>query len=700
MNKILNDFIEKLRTNQKLQYEFKKCKTLKQSYDRFMKGKCSYEEYEDFFEDLIKRKAQLSDQDLEQVCGGISLKKMLAPITIVTMLTGSGAILANNVMSSGQNSIFSSFSQSVEKNNVETICDGQIQFSAGNDSIVLKGVDEQNPAKLDISNDLSSKLKFHKNKTLKIGAGIESIKLEDQDIDISCALDLKSVDLGENNSKYKIVDSSLWAIDEDGNLSKNLGFINKSIIYDFCFDRIDELPKLEGNQEFENLGQEEDFRAFLALPNRDQLKEKREYVIYKPNQKKTDKDDSLTNKTTINEKKVYDDIQNVVWELTEKVEKRTPPDGMSENDIQSGIKENKYSKNYKMNKYWRIAKAIYRWVAKNISYDDDSLVESCRKPQDPLFVFQSKTGVCAGFSNLTNLMMRMAGIPSLKVSTLKNQNSDKTVHGYTAIYLPSNQNSNDALGDSVFKSKEAGWALLDSTWGATGDSTKKEVESKSNINKKDRLKENFPGFYSQNSSLKDDNKKILDFKSHKISHFSSGLSNVQDSPLYNKDFTNFSRGNLEFTLGGSVQEPTICIKARKGQQIKNLKISDIPQSLLKYGYSIEITNGIESLTIDKDDDIKLKISDSCQLKTANASPENKKYFADEIAIWEKNSNNEPEKLVKVFRQNGVCGKNQNQVKYSIEEDKISLEGKNINTQKLPHSLKLISQKFNKPFQTN
>ena len=77
MNKILNDFIEKLRTNQKLQCEFKKCKTLKQSYDRFMEGKCSYEEYESFFEDLIKRKAQLSDQDLEQVCGGISLKKCL-----------------------------------------------------------------------------------------------------------------------------------------------------------------------------------------------------------------------------------------------------------------------------------------------------------------------------------------------------------------------------------------------------------------------------------------------------------------------------------------------------------------------------------------------------------------------------------------------------------------------------------------------
>lgn len=178
------------------------------------------------------------------------------------------------------------------------------------------------------------------------------------------------------------------------------------------------------------------------------------------------------------------------------------------------------------------------------------------------------------------------------------------------------------------------------------------------------------------------------------------MSNVQDSPLYNKNATNFSKGNLEFTLGGSVQEPTICIKARKGQQIKNLKISDIPKSLLKYGCSIEITNGIDSLTVDKDDDVKLKISDSCQLKAANVSPENKKYFADEIAVWEKNSNNKPEKLVKVFRQNGTCGKNQNQVKYSIEKYKISLEGKNISIQKLPHSLKLISQKFNKPFKTN
>ena len=112
MNKILNDFIEKLRTNQKLQCEFTKCKTLKQSYDRFMEGKCSYKEYENFFEGLIKKQVLLSDQDLEQVCGGISLKKMLAPITIVTMLTGAGTILANNVTSSGGNSIFSSCRES------------------------------------------------------------------------------------------------------------------------------------------------------------------------------------------------------------------------------------------------------------------------------------------------------------------------------------------------------------------------------------------------------------------------------------------------------------------------------------------------------------------------------------------------------------------------------------------------------------
>lgn len=70
----------------------------------------------------------------------------------------------------------------------------------------------------------------------------------------------------------------------------------------------------------------------------------------------------------------------------------------------------------------RVAEAIYRWVADNIQYDYDSLANgknkstggtvSLRKEQDPLYVFDKKTGVCAGKSNLINLMMRLAEIPS------------------------------------------------------------------------------------------------------------------------------------------------------------------------------------------------------------------------------------------------------------------------------------------------
>ena len=94
MNHFLKNFIEEIKNNKKLKNEFIKCESLKESYDKFMKGKCSYEEYEKFFKDLIKSAALLSDEDLEQVSGGGFLTKILAPITIMTTLIGSGAIPA------------------------------------------------------------------------------------------------------------------------------------------------------------------------------------------------------------------------------------------------------------------------------------------------------------------------------------------------------------------------------------------------------------------------------------------------------------------------------------------------------------------------------------------------------------------------------------------------------------------------------
>lgn len=124
--------------------------------------------------------------------------------------------------------------------------------------------------------------------------------------------------------------------------------------------------------------------------------------------------------------------------------------------IKLGIKNKKISKHYNLPYEMRLAKAIYRWVAKNILPYDDSLASgkdgllgliglstSLRKPQDPLYVFDKKTGVCAGKANLLNLMMRLAGIPSVVIVS--------NTHAFNAVYLK----------DTI--SNREGWTLVDAT---------------------------------------------------------------------------------------------------------------------------------------------------------------------------------------------------------------------------------------------
>ncbi len=160
----------------------------------------------------------------------------------------------------------------------------------------------------------------------------------------------------------------------------------------------------------------------------------------------------------INEKEVYAQIENTVREIVQKVESRTPDENMSQEDIDLKINGKEISKHYRLSKQMRIAKAIYRWVAKNITYDFESIKEgpngeSLRKPQNAIFVFNQKSGVCSGYANLTNLMMRMAGIPSACVGSIKGKNTDIS-HAFNLIYL---ENST---------TNHKGWALLDATWGA------------------------------------------------------------------------------------------------------------------------------------------------------------------------------------------------------------------------------------------
>ncbi len=152
----------------------------------------------------------------------------------------------------------------------------------------------------------------------------------------------------------------------------------------------------------------------------------------------------------IREKDVYANIKKQVQDLKTKVEERKS-----------------ISKHGNLPEEMRLAKAIYRWVAKNIPYDDDSLKVgtdyskngeekkmSLRKPQDPLFVFDRKMGVCVGKANLVNLMMRIAGIPSAVIVSEE--------HAFNAIYLKDAVNNRE------------GWTLIDATWGAP----KSDMESK------------------------------------------------------------------------------------------------------------------------------------------------------------------------------------------------------------------------------
>ncbi len=194
----------------------------------------------------------------------------------------------------------------------------------------------------------------------------------------------------------------------------------------------------------------------------DTLQDKKVYHVKYP---KDDDKDFRIDKEEINEKQVYEDIKKTVTALKQKVKDRTPYDGINDEALQIGIKHKNISKHYKMPEEMRLAKAIYRWVVKKIPYDYDSLKEikgkSLRKPQDALYVFAKKTGVCVGKANLANLMMRIAGIPSAFIGS--------RTHAFNAIYLKDTVNHRE------------GWTLIDSTWGAPSSDQEMQAGKKAKV---------------------------------------------------------------------------------------------------------------------------------------------------------------------------------------------------------------------------
>ncbi len=191
------------------------------------------------------------------------------------------------------------------------------------------------------------------------------------------------------------------------------------------------------------------FDKFLVTEELENLNENRVETI-----KHKDRESEIIK---INEKEIFVQMANTVREIVQKVKSRTPGEDMDKEDINVKIKNNEISKNYKLPEQMRIAKAIYRWVAKNISYDFEAFDSISNKdnnyikPQDAIFVYSQKSGVCGGYSLLINEMMRIAGIPSTQICSIKGKGTDIT-HAFNAIYLEDTTNNRE------------GWTLIDSTW--------------------------------------------------------------------------------------------------------------------------------------------------------------------------------------------------------------------------------------------
>ena len=152
----------------------------------------------------------------------------------------------------------------------------------------------------------------------------------------------------------------------------------------------------------------------------------------------------------IDEQDCYNKIVAVVKSLQEKVRKEREPKHWGEN----------HYKYVNLPEKMRLTELIYRWVAENIRYDfetydivekDTNGSQASWKPQDAYFVFQTRNGVCEGYARLANLMMRIAKIPCLYVSSICGKN-DNCAHAFNAVYINDNVNN------------RRGWTLIDPTW--------------------------------------------------------------------------------------------------------------------------------------------------------------------------------------------------------------------------------------------
>ncbi len=377
----------------------------------------------------------------------------------------------------------------------------------------------------------------------------------------------------------------------------------------------------------------------------------------------------------INEKEVYAQIENTVREIVQKVESRTPDENMNQEDIDLKINSKEISKHYRLSKQMRIAKAIYRWVAKNITYDFESIegdpdTRPFRKPQNALFVFNQKSGICAGYANLTNLMMRMAGIPSARIITIY----DKTApvpHAYNTVYFE----------DTTTNQK--GWTLIDSTWAAPeSDKNLKEIKDLSNI------KIYFPGFYNANKNFAAANKAVISKCTHKIGFVNNtGTGEKLEAKTYELEVDGVTyelcgnEGNAYIKMAGDIDNP-----------IENVQI---PSDLAELGLKFVVNFGIKSITLNGNETIEVASLILENIDTTNSN----KHIAEDGILYEKNVDGSKGTAVGFFKWvTEIEGFRCYPKKYYGSNKLISIEISNFNGENFANIKKLPEQltQFNVP----
>jgi hypothetical protein len=102
------------------------------------------------------------------------------------------------------------------------------------------------------------------------------------------------------------------------------------------------------------------------------------------------------------------------------------------------------------------ARAIFRWITANISYDTRSYFTGTARPSSPNSVLRNKTAVCEGFSGLFETLGRQAG---LEISTIGGYAKGYDSSVGDRFSGPSNHAWNAVRIDGV-------WRLMDATWGS------------------------------------------------------------------------------------------------------------------------------------------------------------------------------------------------------------------------------------------